>query len=129
MTPGPDKEVEDAFGLDCRNLPSASIGICMGDRAATMLQDGSVLLAGGWQIELEPDAGRPYGLGPQLAGELLDTATWTAWPTGPLIEPRNHHSATLLADGRVLLIGGEAFRASGVLHRVLLSSAEIFTPK
>jgi N-acetylneuraminic acid mutarotase len=65
---------------------------------ATLLLDGRVLVAGG------------MGNGPDLdvlaAAELYDprTGTWTA--TRSMVTPRVYHQATLLADGRVLLIGG-----------------------
>ncbi len=67
--------------------------------AATLLPDGRVLVSGG----------RADG-GPQSAlvreAELYDPATgrWTA--TRGMREARSGHSATLLADGRVLVSGG-----------------------
>ena len=67
---------------------------------ATLLTDGRVLLTAG-----DP-AGWIYD------GPFLDTAeiynpkggTFTA--TGPMLEKLTSHSATLLADGRVLIAGG-----------------------
>jgi N-acetylneuraminic acid mutarotase len=65
---------------------------------ATLLLDGSVLVAGGF--------GNEPGLDVLAAAELYDprTGTWTA--TRSMVTPRVYHKATLLADGRVLLIGG-----------------------
>ena len=65
---------------------------------------------------------------PQSAGEVFDPLTGSVEPTGVLVQPRHGHTATLLSDGRVVLIGGEEFVDPGIEPRSLLSSAEIFTP-
>src|SRR5206468_1994800 len=68
------------------------------DHEAVLLADGRVLFVGGRAINqtLTPD------------GEIYDPATdrWT--PTGPLAAPTDLalHTATPLADGRVLVAGG-----------------------
>ncbi len=69
---------------------------------ATTLPSGKVLLAGG----VDP---HPPGLGPPVVlgnAELYNPQTSGFGPPFPLPEPRARHSATLLADGRVLLLGG-----------------------
>jgi hypothetical protein len=83
---------------------------------ATLLADGRVLIVGG---------GAQNGLGVSevlSSGEIYDPKTRTFSPTGPMTTARDHHTATLLPDGRVLVTGGE-----GVGGR--LASAEIFDPK
>jgi N-acetylneuraminic acid mutarotase len=78
---------------------------------ATLLPDGRVLVSGG----------RAHG-GPESAdfndAELYDpvTGTWTA--TANMAEARDGHTATLLADGRVLVSGGTD----------QLSPAEVYDP-
>ncbi len=64
---------------------------------ATLLADGSVLIAGGLAAD-----GRVLG-----APELFDPAV-DAFQVLPELDlaPRAHHTATLLTDGRVLLVGG-----------------------
>lgn len=69
------------------------------------LQDGSVLLTGG--IELV--AGQEYSLGEETHGatseaRVFDGSSWS----GPIQMnlPRAFHKATLLPDGRVLVVGG-----------------------
>ena len=64
------------------------------NHVATLLADGSVLVAGG---DIPPDVGL-------VSSELYDPATnsWTA--TGAIERPRTHTS-TLLPDGRVLDVG------------------------
>jgi WD40 repeat protein len=73
---------------------------------ATLLHDGTVLVAGGY--------------GPASA-ELYDPSSgqWTA--TGAMIEARDGHSATPLPDGRVLVAGGSSGPAP-------LASAELYDP-
>ena len=65
----------------------------------TLLPDGRVLAAGGVHPVLIDSS--IYS-----TTQIFDPAT-NSWSPGPeLAEPRSHHSATLLPDGRVLLIGG-----------------------
>jgi len=68
-----------------------------GSHTATLLTDGTVLVAGG-----TPDAAN-------RTAELFDPHT-KSWKTaGNLRNGRFHHTATLLADGRVLLAGGSYY--------------------
>jgi len=88
--------------------------------AATLLHDGRVLVVGGFGAGgMTPLAGRP--------AELFDPKTGSWTPTAPLPpnEGRAHHSATLLRDGKVLVVGGEL----GFPVATLRSSAFIFDPK
>ena len=78
---------------------------------ATLLLDGRVLIAGGYD-------------GAYLASaELYDPATDTFSPTGSMTVGRIAHRATRLADGRVLLTGGAD------TGRTMLASAEIYDPQ
>ncbi len=67
---------------------------------ATLLVDGTVLVAGG-----SSDCGRPAE-GNTTFAAVFDpfTRRWTT--TGPMTSPHQDPSATLLADGRVLVAGG-----------------------
>jgi hypothetical protein len=86
--------------------------------SATLLDDGRVLVAGGTSVAF---AG---GTSPTSTAEIYDSATgkWTA--ARSMNHPRFEHSATLLADGRVLVAGG--LSSSGTTRAT--SSAEIFDP-
>ncbi len=68
---------------------------------ATLLADGRVLVAGGMST----------GDGPLVtviaAAELFDVASGQWTPAGNLVVPRYSHAATLLPDGKVLLVGGQ----------------------
>ena len=71
------------------------------NHTATLLPNGKVLVAGGFDIS-----------GNALASaELYDPAsgTWTA--TGSLATARAYHTATLLPNGKVLVAGGAPARA------------------
>lgn len=85
------------------------------DHTATLLEDGRVLMAGGF----DPTFGDVFGF--VASAELYDpaTASWTS--TGAMLEGRHGHTATLLDDGKVLVTGG-------VGGNGLLASAELYDP-
>ncbi len=92
--------------------------------SATLLLDGRVLIAGGDETS--------EGLNPLKSAELYDPASGTFAPTGSMIRPREGQSATLLADGKVLVAGGEAApgpQGNGMAAPWLPdASAEIYDP-
>jgi hypothetical protein len=83
---------------------------------ATRLSDGRVLITGGNPVEW-------YFTGAMHASaQLFDPNTGTFSPTGSMATGRNLHTATLLRDGRVLIVGG-----SDAVHHAL-ASAELYDP-
>jgi len=81
---------------------------------ATVLPDGAVFIAGGLTFyEVEYETGATY---------LLESPYDDYWKyRGWLYQNRKDHTATLLADGRVLFVGGSTYEGT-------LGSAEIFDP-
>ncbi len=78
--------------------------------SATLLRDGRVLIAGGYD-------------GSYLASaELYDPATGTFTATENMTAGRIGHRATLLADGKVLITGGAT---TGMKH---VATAELYDP-
>src|SRR3954451_11250777 len=91
---------------------------------ATRLQDGRVLIAGGYLLTQSGDVGAP-----SADAEVFDPTTGTFAPAGRMITARGDHSATLLADGRVLIAGGgDGSPGYGEAPHVF-SNAEVFDPK
>jgi hypothetical protein len=95
--------------------PTGSLLQPIGGATATRLQDGRVLIAGGY------DTGATQLSDPSPA-ELYDPATGKFTATGSLAQPRSGHTATLLADGEVLIAGGSGMGA-------ILATAELYDPK
>lgn len=87
-----------------------------GGSALTLLDDGSVLVAGGQDADGKPLA----------SAERYDPATGKWSPTADLSTPRGIPAAVRLTDGRVLVVGGFA-TAQGDGERAL-ASAEIYDP-
>ncbi|HUP68874.1 MAG TPA: kelch repeat-containing protein [Acidimicrobiales bacterium] len=105
---------------------------------ATLLSDGRVLLAGGTVGSLDPTPDAEVydpdatGVAPtESITEIFDVPTvetvqggWA--PTAPMIVPgRAQHTSTLLADGSVLVVGGDRDNASDTG----LTTAERFHPQ
>lgn len=81
---------------------------------ATLLRDGNVLITGG--------GNNTDGPGSSItSAEIFDVATSKFRATGSMHYARIAHTATLLADGRVLVAGGRGSEVNG--------SAEIYDPK
>jgi hypothetical protein len=97
--------------------PTGSMTAARSEHTATLLTDGRVLIAGGMSGPINHRL-------PLDSAELYDPTTGTFSPTGKLAGTRSEQTATLLSDGRVLLIGGR-----GSYPPVSLSSAELYDPK
>lgn len=82
---------------------------------ATILLDGRVLITGGFRPEGESEISIS-------SAEIYDPEENTFTSTGDMMEARRGHSATLLPNGRVLIVGGW-----GEKGRTL--TAEIYDPQ
>jgi MYXO-CTERM domain-containing protein len=80
--------------------PTGSLAEARTKHTATLLPDGRVLVTGG--LMLVP--GNPEQR--IASAEVYDPATGTWSSTAPLAEARAWHTATLLPEGRVLVVGG-----------------------
>jgi hypothetical protein len=94
--------------------PSGSLLAKRGLHTAT-LRDGSILVVGG----LDADEGRLSTLG---STEWWDPASSTPRAAASLKVARSGHTATLMPDGRVLIVGGDDAGEN------VLVSTEIWTP-
>ncbi len=79
---------------------------------ATLLPDSSVLVAAG-------DDGSCDFYNPLASAELYDAATSSFSATGTMATARSSHTATLLSNGKVLVVGGDGVTGS-------LANAELF---
>src|ERR1043166_4377865 len=98
------------FGAPFQFEKTGSLTTARYDHTATLLQNGKVLVAGGYLNGL-----------PITSSELYDPATGIWIPTYNLHAPRMEHTATLLPKGKVLVVGGRA----GQLYR---TDAELYDP-
>src|SRR3954468_1840740 len=75
---------------------------------ATLLRDGRVLIAGGYTDASGLYGGIPstFGQGITATAELCDPVSGQFTPTGSTTAARAYHTATLLQDGRVLIVSG-----------------------
>jgi len=103
--------------------PSATAPLDGGNAAPTPLPDGRVLLVGGYYNPgISPGGGRVLA-----AAQRYDPATGAWAPAAPMATPRSGHTATLLRDGTVLVVGGSTrtgYQAGGTTR-----AAERYDPR
>ena len=85
---------------------------------ATLLSDGRVLVTGGYRSD-----GQDWGV--LSSAELYDPGTGTFTSIGSIGDKRMGHTATLLNDGRVLIVGGQDV---GDVGAVDVNSAVLYQP-
>lgn len=83
---------------------------------ATTLMDGRILVAGGYDNK--------NFTGELASAEVYDPATDSFSATGPMAMKRYEHTATRLADGRVLIVGGHYWNGGDAI----VAAAELFDP-
>ncbi len=87
-------------------IDTGSMEITRRSHTATLLPNGKVLIAGGF------NATSKY----LSSAELYDPATGSFSPTGSMGTNRSNHTATLLPNGKVLITGGYYTHASAELY-------------
>jgi hypothetical protein len=95
--------------------PTGSMAAARAGATTTLLSNGKVLVAGGYIID------GAAATVPLATAEVYDPASGTFSATGSMANARYNHTATLLADGRVLVTGGAG-------DDVALASAELYDP-
>jgi hypothetical protein len=90
--------------------PVASMATARYQHTATLLNNGKVLVAGGWKI----------GVGPLSSAEIYDPVSKTWSSAGNMTTARVNQTATVLNNGEVLVAGGSNHGA--------LPSAELYDP-
>lgn len=98
--------------------PTGSMQTARESHTATVLADGRVLVVGG-------HTGQRRALEILASAEVYDLASGSFEVVGSLNTARHKHDAVLLADGRVLILGGADARD----EQGQFASAELFDPR
>jgi hypothetical protein len=96
----------------------APMNVMRSSHAATLLADGRVLVTGGSTVSSVASQGYVNNASAEIYDPVANT--WTVTP--PMSVARSHHTATLLPDGKVLVVGGEN------LQYLVEPTAEIYDP-
>jgi Galactose oxidase, central domain/Kelch motif len=101
-------------------IATGSLNVARTSHTATLLPDGRVLVAGGRALS---NTGANVLLD---STELYDPVSGQWSVTGSLVKPRVLHTATLLANGQVLVVGGNTSPAPPNFGRD--NTAEVYDP-
>ena len=105
----PTAELQGTFA------PTGKMTVVRAEATATLWPNGTVVGAGGYDQTL-PSEGSNF----LDSAETYDPVTGKFAATGRMAAPRAQHTATLLPDGRVLVVGG---------GRQPIATAELYDPK
>jgi uncharacterized repeat protein (TIGR01451 family) len=119
---GQTESEDELYDPTTGNFHRNRIGIATQGHTATLLTGGKVLFVGGTvDTEAAFENARVY-----------DSSTDSYDATGPIIQGRAFHTATLMPDGRILLAGSYTFVTNIVSpplsHSVSVASTEIYDP-
>jgi hypothetical protein len=87
----------------------------------TLLTDGRVLVTGGYAYDATSPSSADGSFNGTATAELYDPTTGSFSSTGSMSAARGNQTATLLLDGRVLIVGGETNDGAA-------TSAELYQP-
>lgn len=107
---GGESDGQVLAAVPSKTVKRASLNVARAGHTATLLPDGRVLVIGGESL---PALNVGLEREPLDSVEIYDPVAdlWTE--LAPLPTPRNNHTATLLPDGLVLIVGGGRTNATG----------------
>jgi hypothetical protein len=108
-------------------VPTGNMTKSRGGHTATVLPDGRVLIAGGNTAPCDADG--CWVTGPDASTELYDPAQGVFADAGNMTVARDSHTATLLNNGDVLMVGGYSYTGPspfGGFIETSTSSAELY---
>jgi Kelch motif/Bacterial Ig-like domain (group 2) len=104
-------------------FPTGSLQHARGFHTATLLNNGTILVAGGANPASDPQC-----IGGIVSAELYDAYATGTTPTGALTAPRYAHTATLLPNGNVLVVGGFGDTSCQGVGAQAQNTAELYNP-
>lgn len=123
---GLSADTSAAFDIEGFSYTSGDMNVKRLNHTATLLNDGLALVAGGENQSLITPEGNPYN----DSVESYSTATGLFVLVDSLHGQKSKHTATLLADGRVLFTGGEGYEYPYTAGDpvVTMDNQDIYTP-
>jgi N-acetylneuraminic acid mutarotase len=109
--------LDDASQVSPAWAPVASMNLSRALHSSTLLPNGKLLVAGGYSTNSNGQA--------VSSAELFDPSNGTWTLTGSMTAARLYHTATVLTNGKVLVVGGNT---STNLSGAGLASAELYDP-
>lgn len=122
--------VVDPFANEGRGewaiVSDGMVNLC--EPTTTLLSDGTILIVG-WNVTKSDKGYREWGTALRYDPTVAANDRKRAWKTIPLPKvERFQHTATLLPNGRVLIVGGERLNSYTDNTKGFLASAEIYIP-
>ena len=108
--------------------PTGNLNTGRSGHTATLLQDGKVLVAGGFS-EGSTNGNCPCFFFVTNSAEIYDPATGVWSVIASLNTERGLHTATVLQNGEILVGGGTNGRINGDLDTVPITNAELYDPR